>query len=164
MINSSRKSLARQVTLAAVCTVALCCGLPYLALQRLFAIERVEIFRVANSELQLDAAVVRSNGGATTSFGFEVWIVPSRRAWNKGEHVFTGDRIYPMDPLLLAWRKSRLSLSIPHGARVFRQFEATTVSGREVSVQIDRRATPSKELQEHSRESGETWRATEGGG
>ena len=46
-----------------------------------------EVFRVTNPSGNIDAVVVETNGGATTSFGYEVFVKPKGEKVTKGEAV-----------------------------------------------------------------------------
>jgi hypothetical protein len=46
-----------------------------------------EVARVSNSNANVDAVLVETNGGATTSFGYEVLILPRSQKAKQSDHV-----------------------------------------------------------------------------
>jgi hypothetical protein len=52
-----------------------------------FPISRDEVARVVSSSGRLDAVLVETNGGATTSFGYLVYVVPHGAKPSKGREV-----------------------------------------------------------------------------
>ena len=46
-----------------------------------------EVTRAASPDHLLDAVVIETNGGATTAFGYEIYIVPHNASAWRGKHV-----------------------------------------------------------------------------
>lgn len=70
----------RFMMLLAAIVTSLSCGDPY---EWSFD----EVSRVTDPSSKIDAVLVETNGGATTSFGYEVFVVPKGGAASKGTEV-----------------------------------------------------------------------------
>lgn len=97
------------------------CAYPLLAwvlaaCDRIIPVERVEISRVPSQERGIDAVLVRTNGGATTGFVFEVFVVPGEGDWNQSDSaVLAFDRT---DQLEIRWEDEQRLSSVLRGGRV----------------------------------------------
>lgn len=106
--------------------------------------ERVEVSRVASPDGALDAVLVRTNGGATTGFVFEVFLVPGGRDVSEGDSaVLAFDRT---DVLSTEWDDEHRLTFILEGGRVlhFRssKYVSTAPGGlREVESRLVHRAS-----------------------
>lgn len=82
-----------------------------------------EIGRVKSPDGMVDAVLVRSNGGATTSFGYSVFLVPAGTRFDERAQVFQPDyALFVADhqvDLELVWKEPKF-LEIRHvKARIF---------------------------------------------
>lgn len=76
-----------------------------------------EISRVKSPDGVVDAVTMRSNGSATVSYSYEVYIVPSGANPSAGYEIFTADHTENMS---LTWSRSKLlNIHYKH-ARIFR--------------------------------------------
>ena len=46
-----------------------------------------EVLRVASPDRKADAVLIETNGGATTDFGYEVYVTPSKSSPSRGKRV-----------------------------------------------------------------------------
>lgn len=78
--------------------------------------EREEVARLISPDSAVDAVLARANGGATTEYIYEVYVVPTGAELPKSEYIkFAADRV---DSLQIRWRDPRfLEISYEH-ARV----------------------------------------------
>ena len=63
-----------------------------------------EIERITSLDSMIDAVVIRTNAGATTSYGYMVYVVPAGGETKKGREVF---RAHKIDGFQVKWRNSR---------------------------------------------------------
>ncbi len=66
---------------------------------------RDEITRISSPDFIVDAVLIRTNAGATTSFGFEIYIVRTGDIPTEADLLFRGDK---MEGLKLRWVQSKL--------------------------------------------------------
>lgn len=68
-------------------------------------VARKEIKRITSPDFMIDALLVQTNAGATTSFGYEVYFVPRGKQLAEENPLFRGDK---MKELKLRWVQSKL--------------------------------------------------------
>ncbi len=66
-------------------------------------VEREEIGRLPSPDLLVDAIVVRTNAGATTDYGYRVYIKPIGEKPTGGDEIFIGDKLLG---LRVAWNEA----------------------------------------------------------
>lgn len=76
-----------------------------------------EVLRIPSPDSVVDAVLMKTNGGATTSFGYELYIVPSGRKPQKGSESFNADHLDGMNVL---WKQTRLLEIQYREGRIFR--------------------------------------------
>lgn len=96
---------------AAVALTAAGCGL-------LFPVERVEQSRVASPDGRVEAVVLRTNAGATTSYGYQVHLVPAGTAPEEKAELLRADGISPGE-LRVDWAGPRMLRISLGDARIF---------------------------------------------
>jgi len=69
-----------------------------------------EIERITSPDSMIDAVVIRTSAGATTSYGYMVHIVPAGGETRKGREVF---RAHKIDGFQAKWKNSRF-LEVHH--------------------------------------------------
>lgn len=80
------------------------------------SVSREEIVRVTSPDSVVDAVLVRTDGGATTSFGFHLYIVPVGGEPQVGHELFTADHMVGQK---IEWKRPK-SLEIQYEeARIF---------------------------------------------
>ncbi len=67
-------------------------------------VERKEILRVKSPDSLVDAVLVRTNAGATTSYGYMLYIIPSGKEPKMGNEVLKADNLVNVT---LNWKQSR---------------------------------------------------------
>ena len=90
-----------------------------------------EVARVPSPDQRVDAVLVETNGGATTSFGYEVYVVPAGAPYSRGAKVASlyaavrSDRAYGAnlrwaDPkhLLIEYREAQIDTLLRPAAQV----------------------------------------------
>jgi len=79
-------------------------------------VERKEINRVKSPDSLVDAVIVRTSAGATTSYGYMLYIVPSGKEPKEGNEVLRADNLINV---ALIWKEPRfLEISYEKG-RIF---------------------------------------------
>lgn len=68
-------------------------------------VAREEITRITSPDFMIDALLVQTNAGATTSFGYEVYFVPKGKQLTEEHPLFRGDK---MKNLKLRWVQPKL--------------------------------------------------------
>ena len=61
-----------------------------------------EISRFTSPDSKVDAVLMQTNGGATTSYGYFLHIVPKGKSTKKGDEIFRADRV---EGLIFKWIK-----------------------------------------------------------
>jgi len=64
--------------------------------------EPKEISRFTSPDSKVDAVLMQTNGGATTSYGYFLHIVPKGKSTKKGDEIFRADRV---EGLIFKWIK-----------------------------------------------------------
>src|SRR5437879_8009429 len=67
------------------------------------SVARQEVKRVRSPDGRVEAVLIQTNAGATTGFGFEVFLVPTGANPKTGSELFRADRVVNLD---LHWRES----------------------------------------------------------
>ncbi len=75
-----------------------------------------QIERIASPDRVVDAVIVKSNGGATTSYAYSVHIVPVNGTLQKGHEIFKSDKV---DALNVFWQEPCLLIIEYEKARIF---------------------------------------------
>ena len=79
-------------------------------------VEREEILRIKSPDSVVDAVLVRTNAGATTSYGYMFYIVPTGKEPKEGNEVLKADNLVNVT---LNWKEPRfLEISYEKG-RIF---------------------------------------------
>jgi len=68
-------------------------------------VAREEITRITSPDFMIDALLVQTDAGATTSFGYEVYFVPRGKQLTKEHPLFRGNK---MEKLKFRWVKPKL--------------------------------------------------------
>ena len=63
-----------------------------------------EISRFTSPDLKVDAVLMKTDGGATTSCGYFLYIVPKGKSTKKGDEIFRADRV---EGLIFKWMKEK---------------------------------------------------------
>lgn len=74
---------------------------------------RDEVARVASPSGKVDVVLIETNGGATTSFGYDVFLVPSGGNFNDGTkvaHFYSAGRNKSAYGVNLVWREKQLAV------------------------------------------------------
>ena len=85
--------------------------------ENLFPVSREEINRITSPDGKVDAILVETDAGATTSYGYNVYIVPKGGNFEVGYAAFIADHIKNLE---IEWIKPKL-LNISYDeARIFK--------------------------------------------
>jgi hypothetical protein len=91
------------------------------------------IARVSSPDATLDAVLFTKDVGATARTAYYIAIVPKAAEAGDADTVYIGDYI-SKDTVKMRWRGSLLLVTLPPGARAFRQETAIDVGGRTVQI------------------------------
>lgn len=80
------------------------------------SVDRTEIMRVGSSDSVVEAVVVRTNAGATTDFGYEVFVVKAGNVPESSKELFKADQVEELD---VFWQSSKLLIIRYREARIF---------------------------------------------
>jgi hypothetical protein len=80
-------------------------------------VAREELLRVKSPDARVEAVLVRTNAGATTPYGFKVFIVPAGGRWEPGHENFAADHV---EKLATSWQQDRLLVVEYREARIYR--------------------------------------------
>lgn len=83
-----------------------------------FPVERVERSRVASPDGRVEAVVVRTNAGATTSYGYNVYIVPAGGKPEEKRELLNADGLSEGE-LRVAWTAPRVLQISVGDARIY---------------------------------------------
>jgi len=72
--------------------------------------------RVGSSDSVVEAVVVRTNAGATTDFGYEVFVVKAGNVPESSKELFKADQVEELD---VFWQSSKLLIIRYREARIF---------------------------------------------
>jgi hypothetical protein len=82
------------------------------------SVERKEVRRIRSPDGRVDAVLVRTNAGATTPFGWDVYVVPAGEHPSKKDENFAADELTP-DSLSIRWLRPKvLEIAYDH-ARIY---------------------------------------------
>lgn len=122
--------------LAAVSLGALLCGCPQLGL----GWSRDEVARIPSPDGVLEAVIEETNGGATTSFGYDAYVVASGRRTGRASRVATfygawrSESAYGVNPVWVGEKQLELQYLVAQTA-MLSAFEPI-VAGRAVEVRL----------------------------
>lgn len=124
----------------AVATIVGLISVMVLLLFILFSASRDEVSRVPSLDNGRDAVLVETNGGATTSFGYEVYIVPRGRSWRWYRRsaflygAYRNDNAYGVN---LRWESPQLLVAEFLGAKQADvEQSSTTVAGSPIQLRL----------------------------
>jgi hypothetical protein len=99
-----------------------------------------EVKRVSNEAGDIDAVLVETNGGATTSFGYEIFLLPRGEKAERGHEIaslYGAARNEMAYGLNLRWEaQNRLAVEFLESRRVMAPAGPVRVSGQEVTVEL----------------------------
>ena len=95
-------------------------------------VEFKEMARSTSPDGAFDAVYVRSNGGATTSFGCHVPVVPHGGGADRNRTVFIADKCH--EGVEMTWKGQTLNVGFPGSARVFRKDPAIVIDGARIEI------------------------------
>lgn len=67
-------------------------------------VSREEITRIKSTDSMVEAILVRANAGATTSYVYSLYIVPTGEKKIKGNELFRADKVEGLD---ISWKENR---------------------------------------------------------
>ncbi len=75
-----------------------------------------EIERIQSPDKKVEVVIVTSNGGATTSIAYHIYIVQAGKEYTKGFELLTADHV---SKCIVAWKKDKLLTIKYKNARIF---------------------------------------------
>lgn len=85
-------------------------------LTKLFSITEKEINRFISPDGKVETILIEKDGGATTSFAYNIYIVPKDGKYQKGKEIFIADNI---QNIRIEWIKDKLLQISFDKARIF---------------------------------------------
>jgi hypothetical protein len=79
-------------------------------------VEREEILRVKSSDSMVEVILIRTNAGATTAYGYMLYIVPPGAQPKEGQEIFKADNV---EDLQVTWKEPKILGITYKKARIF---------------------------------------------
>lgn len=110
-------------------------------LVRRYMVVHEEIGRTTSPHSAVDAVTIRTDYGATSSFLYNIYVVPVNAKPEKGHEIFSADRL---DGLEVVWREPKLLEIRYDEARIFHFSNFARTGSYVVEIRLVPRETPSR--------------------